>query len=461
MAVSGVSGRPRRWDLTVVGQVMSTMLPYELIGMIVDYFETDKAELAKCTLIARSWVQPGRYHLFRTLTIVQAHGDDDRLAAFRRFLESERGQPYAPYVQGLCLRGVPPADDVFWEPTLDLHALGAVVHALSRLQVVNLDRVRLAGLPADAPAPQTCESVVRLNIARICTWTFHDVKDCVDIVHLFPGLQHFYTDNLGRYVDETGRECEGPPPKDHIPFSPKLQLSEVTHKTFGPSSSLLDYFSSAFNLANLTTLVLWHLLPSEIASVGCFLAKVGSSLRRLDISLADCFIPEAYEGGYYFFQLCSLVNRSLGLDTVDPQPLWKGLQLPKCEVLETFLLYIALDYDPELPRPSTEFHPHWFSAELILARLPPSVQELHLALQVDNEPEWLEEVLHDVDWRRVARALARLPALRKVFVYTEDRRVGWYRTPVEDWTQELVCAKLPDAQARGVLDFSCPPIRAW
>lgn len=136
------------------------------------------------------------------------------------------------------------------------------------------------------------------------------------------------------------------------------------------------------------------------------------------------------------------------------------MQLSKCEVLETFLLYIALDYDPELPRPPIEYHPHWFSAELILAELPPSVQEVHLALQDDNEPEWLEEVLHDVRWRHVAKSVKRLPSLRKLFVYSEGRQVDWYRVPVEAWTQELLCAKLPDAKARGVLDFSAPPTRA-
>ena len=102
------------------------MLPYELIGMILDYFETDKAELAKCTLIARSWVQPGRYHLFRTVTIVQS-SDVDGLDGFHRFLESERGRPSATYIQGLGFRGVPLEDDEYWEPTLDLHELGASV----------------------------------------------------------------------------------------------------------------------------------------------------------------------------------------------------------------------------------------------------------------------------------------------------------------------------------------------
>lgn len=267
------------------------LLPFELISMIVDYFQTDTTELAKCTLIARNWVLPSRYLLFRTLTIRQSK-DIDGVAAFRVFLESARGQSSANYTQGLCLRGVPPEDEEFWEPTLDLYELGVVVHQLTRLSVVNLDRVRFSGLPSIGPVPYTSDTVEILTFARMTTWTFDDLKDCIDVLHLFPGLKSMRTTDLTRIVKETGREYTLPPPSDYRPFSPKFQLEDLIHKAFGPCSPLFNYAAQAFNLCNLTSLTLWHLLPEEVASFGQFLVAAKGTLRYLYFSLADCLIFE-------------------------------------------------------------------------------------------------------------------------------------------------------------------------
>lgn len=273
------------------------MLPFEIMVMFLDYFRTDKTELAKCTLIARNWIRPSRYHLFRKLTILQSP-DVDGLAAFRLFLESARGYS-AEYTRKFCLRGVPPEDETYWEPTIDLYELGFVVHHLPCLAVVDLDRVRFQGLPSDGPAPLVSEFVEHVNLARITTWVFDDVKDGTDILHLFPGLKTILTDDLGRQVKETGREFALPPSSGHMPFSPKLRLETITLKAFGPCSTFLDYAVQALNLCNVTELTILHLLPSEVASLGRFLVAVKQSLRYLHVSLSDCLIPEDDRGDHF------------------------------------------------------------------------------------------------------------------------------------------------------------------
>lgn len=137
------------------------------------------------------------------------------------------------------------------------------------------------------------------------------------------------------------------------------------------------------------------------------------------------------------------------------------LNLGECTALETLAIYINVDFCPWKPRPLLDFHPFWEYVEIICEDLPACLRRVELALEDREEAEWIEEVLHEVDWRHIQRTLNCLPNLEKVQFHTYqlctyDHYVENYKYPLEDWTQDLIRKKLPLLEKRNLLDFIGP-----
>ena len=139
-----------------------------------------------------------------------------------------------------------------------------------------------------------------------------------------------------------------------------------------------------------------------------------------------------------------------------PEEIWERLRLSECEVLETLVMFVPLDYDPDKPGPSIIYHPVWLSAELILAQLPSSIQYLDLAVDRidDSRVPWFREVFRDVQWADIARSLARLPKLKRLKMYRESRWSDGWAAVVDSWTRKYVLRKLSDLKEKGMLDLT-------
>ena len=146
----------------------------------------------------------------------------------------------------------------------------------------------------------------------------------------------------------------------------------------------------------------------------------------------------------------------------DPEVVWRTLNLGKCTALETLAIYVNIDFCPWKPRPVTrEYHSYWEYVEIIFEDLPSSLRRVELALEDREEPEWIEEVLHEVDWKHIQRALNRLPHLEKVVFHaynlvTDDHFVENHKCPLDDMTQDLIRRQLPLLESKNLLDFMGP-----
>ncbi|EKM57064.1 uncharacterized protein PHACADRAFT_254596 [Phanerochaete carnosa HHB-10118-sp] len=259
--------------------LFSRPLPVDIVAMIVDYFEGDREALCNMSLVAKAWVYPARVYLFRLMWILISQ-EHDGLAEFRHFLDTPRGQRHAGHIVGLCVRGVEPGDESCWEPTVDLFALGEVVGQLSKLENFEADRVRFSGVPLHGPLPPIAPKVLDLSFARMTTWVYDDLKDCLDVLHLFPNVKQIMTDDLLRPVKETGVRYDGMLPTKYRKFE-HLRLEDLHHLAYGPASPLLHYMLHSMDLRNFTTLSLFHLSLEEIPYLGEFVHAVKDTLRYL------------------------------------------------------------------------------------------------------------------------------------------------------------------------------------
>lgn len=272
--------------------------------MIIDHFEEDKESLANFTLVAKAWVYPARVYLFRLLWVLISQ-DHDGLAEFRRFLGSPRGQRNACHVVGFCARGVEPEEDYHWEPTIDLFELGEILGGLPRLEKFVADRVRFSGVPVQGPLPLTASKVDELSFARMTTWVYDDLKDCLDVCHLFPNLKRIITDDLSRRMKVTGhRYCHELPSK-YRKFE-HLRLEDVHHLAYAGAAPLLHYMMNSMNLRNFTSLTLFHLNLEEIPYLGQFVYATKDSLRYLYINTASVRFVRGEERKQDMLPLCAL-----------------------------------------------------------------------------------------------------------------------------------------------------------
>ncbi|GJE93369.1 hypothetical protein PsYK624_095280 [Phanerochaete sordida] len=420
--------------------LFSRPLPIDIVALIIDYFADDRDTLRACAHVAQAWVYPARVFLFRLLrvSVAQAH---DGLAEFRRFLDTPRGARAAGLVVYLRLAGVEPADEYHWEPTIDLFALGDVVSRLPKLDTFMADRVRFAGVPAQGPLPLTAPSVFNLSFARMTTWVHDDLRECLDVLHLFPNAKEIMTDDLSRRMKVTGERYHGELPTKYRKFE-HLRLENLLHLAYGPTAPLLNYMLHCMNLRNFTHLTLFHLDVDEIPYLGRFVYAVKDSLHYL-----------------YF----NTTNTQFVVDQ-DPDPMvyWPKLNLDKCTALETLAIYVNIDYCPWKPRPPDELYSYWEYVEIIFQGLPACLRRVELALEDREEPEWIEEVLLDVDWPHLQDMLCELPALDKVLFHgyksclVDNHYVESLKCPLEDWIQDLLRAQLRRLARKNVLDFIGP-----
>lgn len=419
-------------------------LPIDIVQLIIDYFDEDRKALADLTLVSRAWVYPARVYLFRLLRVLvsQTH---DGLAEFRRFLSTPRGLRHAGHVMYLRLQGVEPADgeQSHWEPTIDLFVLGDVASRLPKLGTFMADRVRFGGVPPHGALPPPAPHVRQLSLARMTTWTYDDLKECLDVLHLFPNATELMTDDLARRVQVTGIRYDGEVPSKFRTFE-HLRLQDLHLAAYGPSAPLLTYMLQCMNLRNFTSLTLSHLSRDEIPYLGRFIYAVKDSLRYLSFNTTNVQFVVS--------------------DDPDPDPevYWPMLNLDKCTALEILAIYVNIDFCPWKDRPPAELYSYWEYIEIIFENLPPCLRRIELALEDREDPEWIEEVLLEVQWKHLEKSLKTLPLLEQVLFHTyhpvlvQGRYVQERKCPLENWIQDIIREKLPLLGMKMQLDFMGP-----
>ncbi|KAH8103561.1 hypothetical protein BXZ70DRAFT_739278 [Cristinia sonorae] len=117
----------------------SPFLPLELLFMIIDQVRDDKATLASCTLVSRSWLAPASKHLFWEIDI----RGQEQLLHFCSFVSS--AQFLSRFVKKLVLRSYDHAEEETLE--FDVFTLAEILDNLPRVDELCI--LGLSILPID------------------------------------------------------------------------------------------------------------------------------------------------------------------------------------------------------------------------------------------------------------------------------------------------------------------------
>ena len=262
---------------------MTMLLPLELVGIVVDHLHDDAPSLRACSLVSKDWTPAARFHLFRALYIRRVKSDD-RITAFANFLSTPWGQSNCAYIRRLCLRG--PSEDKapMRIPDLDLETLGAIVHKLPNLEILELWALAWPGLSRHGPAPLISTSVQSLILTKISMWTFTSVGTILDVLHLFPNLRKLKTN----YVMWNGSaRFDIPDASNQRPLPCELKLEDITLRANSLTWRFIDVIDKMINFDYLTSLSIWHLEVGDIQALGWFLQRLGPRLRYFHLKLNE------------------------------------------------------------------------------------------------------------------------------------------------------------------------------
>lgn len=157
-----------------------TRLYTELIEMVIDHLFDDKATLASCTIVARSWLEPARYHLFSPVRIFYLEFDD-----FRQFLVST---PHcAKYVQELILSNTY-NESICWGPaSIDSDHLAALLSSLPNLSYLHISCISLHG---DENAFENLPPMKKMHSFKFVGGSLESITPLIHLLRSFPHLRN-------------------------------------------------------------------------------------------------------------------------------------------------------------------------------------------------------------------------------------------------------------------------------
>jgi hypothetical protein len=184
-----VSNRPHRASLC---KAKVPRLPPELCDMIVDHLHDNKAALANCTLVCRSWLRAARYHLFDSIYI---HLERD-LDALEHFLAYLRSRPSVrTYVKDICFDGFIETQDP--PDTLDSAFLSSITELLPKVHTISLINCQW-GKPKDTLDTSQPPKQISLRSLYINSFVAEseNVRNKLRILRHFSHIGHLHLANV-------------------------------------------------------------------------------------------------------------------------------------------------------------------------------------------------------------------------------------------------------------------------
>ncbi|GJF00650.1 hypothetical protein PsYK624_169460 [Phanerochaete sordida] len=272
-------------------------LPQELIDHIIDFLHTSKAILKHCTLVARAWVPPSRFHLFARVQLWEG-----RFSDFLAFVTTCAEGPQ--YIRDLTFNGNSPQQDMGSRCAVSPAYLQRMLVHLPRLECLMLymtglfddDASVFESMPFLSPPSQAPIRLKSLSMYYYGTPTDR-VIDFALVLAVFT--------SVGKLHLRHGRFWANHPPTD-VP----QELADTPRNVFASlpavQTLVIDDNASRTNLllgAAVRTAGFGGLRAVEIqsrqmwdhAALGALLRAVGPRLEHLSLQLSGLCEPDDTE----------------------------------------------------------------------------------------------------------------------------------------------------------------------
>lgn len=171
--------------------------PQEIFDMFVDHLHNDPKTLAICALVCRSWVPPGRYHLFGNVGGYQAH----RMAGIVKLLDNPCCT-IATAIRRVHLCGYDGKTEIMRQ-TID--SLKSHLPKLIFVKEIVIDKLPVWSwqqLVLGDPS-----SMIRFTRLKLLNIDFDSFKEWAQIIQAFPFLRFLQFD-LRRTTPPTNEDSE-------------------------------------------------------------------------------------------------------------------------------------------------------------------------------------------------------------------------------------------------------------
>ncbi|KAF7793741.1 hypothetical protein EIP86_004859 [Pleurotus ostreatoroseus] len=406
-----------------------TPLIPELVDMIIDELQDDKAALSACSLVARGWYNRSRYHLFRSVTVRTT----SRFKAFLAFLAksparehirvlrlgNERGTDrkiklrIGPATIAAVLAALPALETVgvyyaSWNPNqkdkfLIPNAWTYTPHHIDSFELVEVVNERRRGMVGGTPL------------------TLDDIRACL---RSLPSVGTLTITHARWRDDELTTEPEPALPVEPLAALRVHKLSLLSHSMLPSMLPLISMTSSA---STMTKLMVGMSEWEGVVALGELLAKD--------------FGPRLSELSLVFACVCRFLPGEI-------DSLWRTLCLGRCTELRAFGYWVFMFSNN--PRSSRLY---W---EALLALLREGVagplaklERIKFNICMAGETKWLQRQLTEVGWGQLEALLCRYPRLRTVEFVTEHR--GSRVRDGEDMAWREIAGSLPLLAKKGYL----------
>ncbi|GJE95922.1 hypothetical protein PsYK624_121140 [Phanerochaete sordida] len=351
-----------------------TRLFNELIDIVIDHLHDDKASLAACSLVSRTWRNSGQFHLLESVTLLGV--TSEKGLGLDAFLASVAQSPrIGHYVRELRVHGEGSWFGKYTPTELRALSLGPT-HIRALVQLPALRRLFLFDLlwnsHRDGPeglalirGPAARRGLQKLVVQHVTSARFQDpgqihdgiyAQDALDILSFFSAVDTFYFGTPRFEVDG----CESPllAPTDivpHLRFPLPLHIGSLIadpdaldNARSSLAYDVLDHVCLSDGLHTFRA----KIKPGDIGAVSHFVSTRAQSIRHYQLDMS------AY----------------IALARLGARETFSSLCLSSCTNLETFELHTPW-YPPE----------HlWQYILVALASLPETVRRIHVCVYLTS-----------------------------------------------------------------------------
>jgi len=374
------------------------ILPPELLWMVFDHLNFDKATLNSCTLVCQSWLPGSRCRLFRSIQVL-VFQNGGQLTTFISFLEDN--PIICGYIRTLCLYGSPihlsvkhtredlafPIDVV--EPSISPCTIGNVLTAIPHLQELTIRQLK----PVRDSQPLLPSLRARFQLKRLQLVLTSNLYDLIPIMDVFQFFNLF--SELGHVkLEAAAMDFTSPAPtkiqEAYFPPTQSLELSGIALSIF--TTHFFPVLSRASNHPR--SLSIDHQLyqTGHFDPLFDYLSCKGST-----ISLLRLAIPEMYNESASTFERLATAIKS-------------------CTRLHTLVIFGTITI-------SASGHPldailnagrsPWLPLAILLSNISSTVERIVIATRLAcNSKKLCMEELGKVDWSAVSYNLRQLSNLK-------------------------------------------------
>lgn len=433
---------------TMDSYAYATHVPQELVDMVVDHLHDDRASLASCCLVSKSWIDPSRHHLFQK---VRVPGEENGKKSFEAFVNL-LNQPTAvgKYIMDLELSSSASANDIFSlfkaspRPRLDSTMFTSILMKLTRLRSLAIDSISITA-PSFAPSifmPRKIAldrlTMTNVSVDRVAT-NMHVVLSLFSQVRTFrvqnpstsfspptlsfgltslPPLPGFMAHDLSFPASPSSGGWQAP--------SQHLQVESLSLAVNLMGREVVTHIHRAIAFEHLQSFSASASETSELSLIGAFVLDAGQSLKHFEFNLRDRIVEDAPV-----------------LDN------WRQLHLDACPSLQSVVLHLWLDGNDVVI-----LHPiaMWHAALDLLFTVPSTVTEISFNIVFLGENE--TRALEMMDWDRFRQVMNRFPDLKRLEFYSYDERLEKFHRIVQtvgERRKAVIEEKLSDMHALGLV----------